>query len=461
LKKSGFVAAGLPALRQHLNCILKHNPEHFTEKALNDFLLENCNKFLTSIGISIDKKKPDDMAIFKRYQRKFDSFKNTGFLNNCDIMIDSAGFQFQIGVLPKSFVPKFIDGYHDFLINNYGRYSQAFVFDPVPGATKSIIDSYKEMKDLNMMSYQKAANLPAHVKRSMMYIHHFRTPKINKLFKEMLFEHNLADGFGSFATGGLVSFLSSSQGNPPCNMYVIPLIDILTYALKNGLKSLRFHVLGDSDWKSVLFHKFIERHVKEVHDIDIEVTYDSTTIQKTFMMGRYLFVPSYKDKSIWKMFLKSDGLHMRWKDEGSVLDYYYKLMGNISDEYGFKKLNPQDDPIYINNGIKTHRVAYAFAILHVLKLFRVCSEWCEDYVDQLYPLYQNGQITKFDTEVENIMLKFNNGKLSNAISGRTSATYNSLKMIENLDIDYCNYLVDRYMSIDEAASLKNYKESTF
>ena len=51
--------------------------------------------------------------------------------------------------------------------------------------------------------------------------------------------------------------------------------------------------------------------------------------------------------------------------------------------------------------------------------------------------------------------------MSNSTSGRTSAMYNSLKMLEQLDIDHCNYLVDRYMSADEAGSLKDYKEFTF
>ena len=47
------------------------------------------------------------------------------------------------------------------------------------------------------------------------------------------------------------------------------------------------------------------------------------------------------------------------------------------------------------------------------------------------------------------------------INGKTSAMYNSLKILEKLDIDYCNYLVLKYMSVDEAESLKNHKEDIF
>ena len=213
LKPGGFVAAGLPAIRQHLKTVLKNQPEYLTESGLNKFLLDNCNKVLSSVGIALEKKKLDDPNVFKRYQKAFDRFKNTEFLNDCELILDSAGYQYQCGLIPKHFVKDFIDMYHQFLVDNDNRYSYAFLFDPVPGATKSVVESYKEMEDLNLLSYNKAAKLPESVRKKILYIHHFRTPKINKLYKELLFEHKLADNFENFSTGGLVSFLLVNFGN--------------------------------------------------------------------------------------------------------------------------------------------------------------------------------------------------------------------------------------------------------
>lgn len=453
LKPGGFVAAGLPSIRQHLKTILKNQPDYFTHEGLNNFLLHNCNKVLSSVGTALKKEKLDDITIFRRYQRIFDRFKETGFLNNCELMIDSAGFQYQCGLIPRHFVETFVNMYHDFLERNVGRYSYAFLFDPVPGATQSVVKSYDEMEKLNVMSYEKASKLSPEVKKSILYIHHFRTPKINKLYKKLLFDYKFADHFENFSTGGLISFLGGSQGNPPCNMYVIPLISILKHVIERGLKKFRFHVLGDSDWKSIVFHKFVEHHIKKVHNIDIEITYDSTSIQKTFMMSRFLFVPIHEDRSIWKMKLKSDLLHMNWKNKGTVEDYYYKLMGDISKEYNFKKLEPEIDPIY-NDG-KITSITYAYAILQVLQLFRICDEWSKELVDIAYPIYENGQTLEFSKLIEDCLKRFNNGKVSNAIHIRTSALSNSLDMLTNLDIDYADYLIERHMSIDEARSLKN------
>ena len=127
MKISGFIAAGLPSIRQHLNIILKLYPEYYSEKNLNNFLLKNCNKFLTSIGTDLERNKEDNSAVFRRFQKRFNRFKNTGFLKDCDMLIDSAGYQFQCGYILKKAVPDFIKGYHDFLIDNYGKYSQAFL----------------------------------------------------------------------------------------------------------------------------------------------------------------------------------------------------------------------------------------------------------------------------------------------------------------------------------------------
>lgn len=453
LKPGGFVAAGLPAIRQHLKTVLRNQPDYFTHQTLNNFLLHNCNKVLSSVGTSLKPEKLDDINIFKRYQRVFDRFKETEFLNDCELMLDSAGYQYQCGLIPKHFVETFVDMYYEFLEKNVGRYSQAFLFDPVPGATQSVVESYNEMEKLNVISYEKASNLSPEVRKSILYIHHFRTPQINKLYKKLLFDYKFADNFENFSTGGMITLLNKHR-HPPCNMYVVPLISILKHVKERGLKKFRFHVLGDSDWKSILFHKFVEYHVKKVHNIDIEITYDSTSIQKTFMLSRFLFVPMYEDRSIWKMRVKSDLLHMQWKNKGTVEDYYYELMEEITREYNFKPLNPKIDPIYNLDG-KISRISYAYAILQVLKLFHLCGEWSEELVKNTYTLYENGQTLDFNHIIEGCLKRFNNGKMSNAVHIRTSAISKSLDMLTDLDIDYADYLINRYMSVDEAQSLKN------
>jgi len=448
----GFVAAALPAIRAHYNSILKYYPGYMTPETINRFLLDHCNKYLTSVGFGIKPHLPIDKRVFGRYGKQFHNIRSRPYLKGCELMLDSAGYSFQVGQIPKEKTEEWVDLYHNFVGENAQYLSNAFLFDPVPGANKSIIESYDEMERLNVMSYTKASNLPDDVRCKMMYIHHFRTPQINKLFKKLLFEYKFGNNFNSFATGGLVSFSKGCQGKPPCNMYIIPLTAIILHAKKRGLKKFRFHVLGDSDFKSVLFHKFAERHIKEVHDIEIEITFDSTAIMKTFMLGRYLYVP-YDNQSIHKMFIRKMDLHMTWKNGITVEDYFYKLVNEIAEDYNFKKIGPSEEPIY--EGGRLTRILYAYGLCLMIKLYALCENWCNDIVDSLYPLYQTGQILNFDIEIDKSMQRLNSGKLSRKLYSRSSAVYKSLDMLTSLDMDYCDYLINRYLSQDEAESLKH------
>ena len=447
----GFVAAALPAIRAHFNSILKYYPGYMEIETINKFLLDNCNKYLTSVGFGIKPQLPIDKRVFGRYKKQFDNIRSRPYLKGCELIMDSAGYSFQVGQIPKEKTEEWVDLYHEFITENIEYLTNALLFDPVPGATENIIDSYEEMEKLNVMSYSKANQLPENVKNKIMYIHHFRTPQINKLFKKLMFEYGFANDFNSFSTGGLASFSKGCQGRPPCNMYVIPLIDTITLAKKRGLKKFRFHVLGDSDFKSILFHKFVEKHVKKVHDIEIEITFDSTAIMRTFMLGRYMYVPMYEDNSIWKMFIRTHDLHMKWKNKGTVESYFYELVNNIAVEYNFKHISPKNEPMYENGRLT--RIIYAYGLCAMIKLYNLCENWCEIIATRLYPLYESGQTFEFDKKIEIYMKKLNNGKLSRKLYSRTSAVYKSLDMLTSLDVDYCNYLVERYLSQDEPSAL--------
>lgn len=454
----GFVCAALPSVIQHVSTMDKYHPDYMEYDKINSFMLGECNKYLSSVGVAINKGKPIDSNIFKRYQKMFDGFLSKSFMKNIEIIIDSAGFQFQCGHIPTKDVSDFVKMYHDFLEKNIDNFKFAFLFDPVPGATRSIVESYDQMEKLNVESFEAAAKMPQNVRDKMLYIHHFRTPKINQLYKKMMFELNLSDYFTNFSTGGLVAFSRSGVGNPPCVMYVVPLIAIITQALKRGLKKFRFHVLGATEFKDILFHKFIEHHVKKLYDIELEITYDSSTIFKTLMMGRYLYVPDPTDYTIWKMSLRSDSLHMNFRSKGTAEDYFYTLLNEMSEQYLFKSLNKQNEPVYeiIDGKQRITRIMYTYGIFFILKLFNLCGIWCSDIVSKLYPLYESGQIYEFDNSIENQLFKFNNGKNSKIITSRTSTFYNSLKMLEKLDLEYCDYLIESYMSCDEPEKLQGF-----
>ncbi len=479
MKKAGnFVCAALPSVSQHIDGVLKYDPGYLNNETINNFFQCEVNKFLSSVGVCLEKKQaPLSDKLFTRYSKVLNSFHDKKYLKNCEIILDSAGYQYQQGYIRKEDTKKFIDGYYNFLEEHKNLYSYAFTFDAAPGSQICVMDSFEEMDEFNRYSYRRANELSNEVKSKIIYIHHFRTPKINTMFKKLL-EDGYADSFQNFSTGGLVSF---GRGSFPVIMYIIPIMAIIKHAKSRNLKKFRFHVLGGSEWKDILAHKFFQYHIKNVHDIDIEITYDSSTIFKTLMMGRYVYVPNEEEKKIWKMSLRSELLEYKRSDihqQGGKNSgtYIYELFNKMSDEYNFKCLNPTDNPIYINddgssaidsnNGIKIQdvssrisRLHYTYGMFMILQVFNSVDRWCDEYIKELYPLYLENKIDQFNNRLTDIMINFSDGKLSKITESRINAIRKSLDALTDLDLNYADQLVNINFSNDESPKLTGHEYS--
>lgn len=456
---SSYQMAALPSFIQHADGVLEAHSDYMTPESINKFLHSNVNKFLSSYGIVFERGKPVTGRINQSYQKVFNKFRSKEYLKDIELTIDSGGFQIQVGYIRKDDTSKLISLYHEFLEKNYNEFNYAFVLDLAPGATSSIYDSWEEMENYNYESYSRSAELPKEARDKICYIHHFRTPRINKSWNKMLFEDGMADPFKNFATGGLVSFAGGAQ-RCPVILYTIPLVSILLYAKKRGLKRFRFHVLGGSEWKDIVFHKLAEYHIKKVHDIDIEITYDSSSIFKLLALGRYIFVSDKKGK-LWKMSIRSDSLHMMHGRDSSNEEIFYRCLNEATVPYGMRKLEPEIDPIYVDGDIKDidkfaeektgrmTRLSYMYGIFHMLKLFRDTDHYSKLIAEKIYPIYESGDINSFDKVIYRIMQNLNSGRKSRRLDNRCGSIYRSLKEIEELDLDRMNWYVNQFMSGDE------------
>ena len=86
-------------------------------------------------------------------------------------------------------------------------------------------------------------------------------------------------------------------------------------------------------------------------------------------------------------------------------------------------------------------------------MYKKIDEFSKQKVEELYPLYESGEQDDFDNKVEEIMIGFNNGIVSRRVNARSLSMANSLKALSNLDIDYADYLIERYMACDECKKL--------
>jgi hypothetical protein len=493
MKAGNFVCAALPAVHTHIVNAIKDNPNDIDEKKVNKFFIANTDKFLSSAGVVMTKNCKINNKMLDKYEKILKKFRNTKFLENCELIIDSAGFQIQQGYLDRKEIPKWIDLYHDkFIPRNYKLFDKAFSLDIAPGAHTCPFKSFDEVRDLNKYSYEKVKKYPQEIKNKMIYIHHFRTPNLHEIYHDMLFKDDYADGIKNFSTGGLVSFSRVGKDIPPYIMYVIPMLEILHYAIEKGIKKFRFHVLGGSEWKEILGHKFFERHIKELFDIDVQITFDSSTFFKTLCLGRYTFNPT-NDYEIKKMSIRPEELNFKAVHSNMMTkkERFCHLVNEAIEPFGMTNLD-STKPLYECSKCKIPfdsgfskiertcpncntldketlpRLTYTYGLFQLLHLFKKCEIWHKDFVDKNYSFYKEPE--KFNQKVEKYLTTLHGEDRLNIKNIRIKAisVYNSLELIEQYKknpkkaLDKCKMIIQNYMVGDECHELKKEAQiSTF
>ena len=461
-----YVVAGSDCFVSFLGSFIdKTGGSYFDDDKLKVFIENSVDRYLYSFGTGLSYKS---QKISKNHVAKVTSevakIHDRPFMQNSKIYIDSGGFQVAMGAIKTEDMPKFIQLYHDFIKNEHQKFSYAFSLDlpPGPGTASKIFNSYSQLEDLNKLSYQTAAALPQVCKDKMIYIHHFRTPALYDTWSKFLWDDHLADGFINFATGGIVAN-SSTDIVIPIIIYTIPLSEILKYAISKGMTKFNFHVLGGANYIDVFYHKLFSYHIKKVHNIDVTITYDSSAIFKALAVGR--FIPVFKDDgNLMKMDLRSNSLHLRFDDTATIEDKVYTLVNEIAQAYNFKPLNKVDDPIYEANEkgkIVLSKKLYMYLICYYLRAYRMLELMSNEFIQQIYPLFEEGKIHEFDQLCYTFAQKFNQGKNTKKQKTKIASLYRSLQVLTNMDREYNRHVIEKFMSSDDITTMNNGGVPTF
>ncbi len=459
-----YVIAGADCFASILdNFINKHSSgEFFTDKELKIFVDNSINRFLYSFGNGLSyKTKKISKNHTDKIVREIDKMKSVPFMEDGIIYIDSGGFQVAMGAIGAKDMPQFIETYHNFLETYSEKFDHAFSLDlpPGPGTASEIFESYAQIEELNRLSYRRTANLPQSVKDKMIYIHHFRTPSLYKTWSKFLWDEDLADGFINFATGGIVASMSTDM-TIPIIIYTIPLSEIVKYALSKNLKAFNFHVLGGANFLDVFYHKLFSYHIKKVHNIDVKITYDSSAIFKALAIGR--FIPVFNnDGNLIKMDLRSKNIHLRFDNTCTIEEKVYELLNEIAEIYGFAKLNAVDHPIYDEERGTFSRCIHMYLICYYLHIYRHLEIDSEKFVEEIYPSFENNKIQDFDDRCYKYAQKLNQGKITKKQKSKISSLYRSLKILTNLDRDYNEFLINKFMAADDISGMDGDVKLTF
>ena len=453
MSESGYICAGFETLSCIVDNFIKNKKgrfeNNFSREDISDFLCQTSSGFLHSYGQNFTNKKS-----YTNYNKNegnlFKKCRETGLFNKSNFIVDSGGFQASIGKINKHETKTLIDLYYKFLEEYVDVYDRAFILDLPPGPGCVLFENFNDVYNLNLETYTKALSLPKNIRDKIIYIHHFRTPKIWDIYTKILKENDMFDKFNYHGTGGIVANMSSDV-TIPCIIYVIPIVPLLKEAIRFKKKVLNFHILGGANFRDILFYEMFTIHVKKKHDIQLNITYDSSGLFKGLMVGRYL--PVLKDGEITKIDLRTSRLNEIKKGK-RVIDIYADCINEMSDKFNFKRIDMSK--IYSEDTGTFYPDICAYSLLYMLYLYYKVQKFLKDKSKLIYELVENNDLN-YSFELSNLTRDINNGKITKKQSFKSNSLMKSLNVLEDLNEDYCKKIIGEYLVNDEFIKLTNSK----
>ena len=451
MNKSGFVLAGFETLSNITDNFIKNTKgrynNNFTREDISNFFSKTCSGFLHSYGQTFAGKR-NYSKHSKIEAQLFQNCRSTGFFDNSEFFVDSGGFQVSIGKLSRDEAILLSKMYYEFLEKYYEVYDRAFILDVPPGPGCEIFHNFEDVYKWNLSSYTIAANMPKYVKDKIIYIHHFRTPKLWEMFMKILKDYDMFSNFNYHGAGGMTANLSSDV-SIPCVVYVLPLTPLLNECKKINRSYLHFHILGIATFRDIFFYELFQKHVKKKHGIDLIITYDSAVIYKGLMTGRSLYIRD--DNVMRKVDIKSLQLNRPFKNGLKVADVYKNSLAKLSNKYGFKIVG--GDGIYNDKTGTFFEEIKVYTMMYVLDQFLEVQNMFRELVEIVYPMYESGNVEDFTREIIHITRDLNNRKITKKQRVKAISIVKSLDMLTNLDEDHCEYVIKRSLGKDEFSEL--------
>lgn len=445
--QSGYVLAGFETLATIVDNFIKNSKKRYEDNFLREdiskFLSQTCSGFLHSFGQNFNASSKHH-KYKDQESRLYEKCRDTKLFDNCTFITDSGGFQISIGKFDRKLSEDLIKLYYAFLYEKHEVLDKAFILDVPPGPGCQIFETFDDVYNLNLKSYLIAKNLPQPIKDKIIYIHHFRTPKLWEIYTKIMRENELFKEFQFHGTGGIVANQSSDTAIP-CIIYVLPMIPLINEAKKYNKTFLNFHILGGANFRDILFYELFKIHVKSVHNIDLNITYDSSGLFKGLMIGRYMLLDC--DQTLTKVDLRSCNINSRFKDDKKVCDVLKQELNKMALRNKFKEIEMNE--IYDNEADTFFEEVKVYAMLYMLEQFAIVQERMKNEVKNLYQLYQNNNLEQFNNETLRITQQLNSGKITRKQKAKSTSISKSLDMLTNLDENYCQYIVNKFLSKDE------------
>jgi hypothetical protein len=451
MNQSGYVLAGFETLSTIINNFILNTKnryeDNFSREDISKFLSSTCSGFLHSFGQNFSGKNKYDKYV-QTEKNVYQTCRDTRLFDNCNFIADSGGFQASIGRLQKNETENLTKLYYEFLRNHHEVLDRAFILDLPPGPGCVLFNTFDDVYRENLKTYLLASNLPKESKEKIIYIHHFRTPKLWEIYTRIMRENELFKEFQFHGTGGIVAS-QASDTSIPCIIYVLPMIPLLNEAKKYNKTTLNFHILGGANFRDILFYELFKIHVQNTHKIELNITYDSSGLFKGLMIGRYILLND--EGTLRKADLRSDAINSRFKDDKKVKDIFKEELNNMAKRNNFKEIEMTE--IYDDVADTFFEEVKVYAMLYMLEQFAVVQERMKNISINLYQIYQSNNLQEFNNQLVETTQELNSGKITRKQKAKSSSISNSLNMLTNLDETYCQHIVNKFLSKDEFEDL--------
>ena len=448
MAKSSFILAGFEAFGRIVNnFVLGKKPDrwnkNFTYSDLSQYFGSTITGFLHSYGEDYAIRK--NLKTYGKSQMKMiKRFTDTGMFKDVDLYLDSGGYQISTGKLNRYYSEALLDNYYDFTVEANDLFNYFFILDVSPGQNCVMFENFEDVYTKNLRSYQEAVTLPEDVRSKMIYVHHFRTPKLSQIYNRLLRENEFYQYFNHFACGGIVSNMASDL-KIPCLVYILPLIPLLKETINAGRDYLNFHILGGASYRDVLFYELFKEVVRRYHGIELKITYDSSGIFRQIFVARYIHAFDGLG-NIKKMNIKSDSLHKKFYNDVTVQEKLDKILNEMARKFNFKEID-------ILNGIydeKTmHEDVKVYTMLYIFSLYSELTSNFEKWASDVLDLYETGDQEAFTDLCLDQTVKAAQGRYSSKVRYKTYSIGRSIEMLKDLDEERCNHFITKYLAPDE------------
>lgn len=423
---------------------------------LKTFMQSTDAGYLFSFGNGLaTSKSKTKVKIKNNYAKSFSKFFNKETFTETNkvfdirnIVMDSGGYQAQSGYLTIAECYEFIEEYKNFIAENHEKFRYFFALDLIPDGL-----SYEELYKLNETSFESLMSLPEDVRKKIIFVYHFFTPKVHQAWHSLTEKY--FDKFSDYYAFGGLAAKDTVGMKMPIAVFAIGIVKIVHNAKIRGIKKLKIHILGAASYRDIMLYQLYKAIIKEYHDIEISITYDSSLVFKQIQKSRCINIIEEDFTNNLISIRETDlGLYVDRTNNGIDASVTVeellreKLLLMTKEIYPEALEHVTNMPIYEMKQDQTgNGLSKDFGLMSIMFSgwqYNELEKKCYTYIMERMPMLKSDPFHFYDI-MSDLLLKLNAGKLSFKFKDKVKYVRATVECLIKLDTHYIDDIVDLFL----------------